>query len=107
MKHTNLAKSFLTPVVFACLLAGPTVTFADTDERTIVVRERTEASLLDGQFIFKLLRINGYSIDIKVGGESKRLIVGQSFAPETAECSVMFEEIATETRLARFLTNCS
>lgn len=92
-------------VVF--LLAEPTMTLADAEQRTIVVRERATASLLNGAFAFKVLKIRGYSIEIKIFGEKRVLKIGQSIAPESAECSVVFKEIATETRLARFSTDCS
>ena len=77
-----------------------------TEQRTIVVREHAVADLLNGALTFKLVKINGYSIKVRVSGKDMVLKVGQSFSGTTVDCSVIFEEIATETRLARFKTNC-
>jgi hypothetical protein len=71
-----------------------------------VVRERAVTSLLDGTFTFKVLRIKGYSIEIGISGTNQVLKIGQSFSPPSADCTVVFAEIATETRIARFTTNC-
>ena len=75
--------------------------------RVLPVRERATASLQDGALIFKLLKIRGYSIDIRVFGEKRRLNLGQSIMPEDGSCTVVFEEISPETRIARFRTDCS
>ena len=107
MKFSDFPKIFVRASIVVCLVVGPTVTHADKEQRTIVVRERATASLLNGEFSFKVLKIKGYSIEIKVGGEKRVLKIGQSISPTDANCSVIFEEIATETRIARFITNCS
>lgn len=96
----------LRAALLGLLIAGPTALCAEENHRTIIVRERAVASLLDGGYQFKLLKIKGYSVEIKAAGEKLVLQVGQSFSPLDAECQVVFEEIATETRIARFRTDC-
>ncbi|MEO1494131.1 MAG: hypothetical protein AAFV19_18415 [Pseudomonadota bacterium] len=76
------------------------------DTRVLVVRERHTASLLDGAFAFKVLKIRGYSIDIRAEGARTVLRLGQSLSPKDASCIVTFEEISPETRIARFVTDC-
>ncbi len=88
------------------LLAQTSVTASESGPWIIVVRERASASLLEGTFTFKVLKLRGYTIEVKVLGEKRLLKIGDSMSPEGAACSVTFEEIATETRLARFSTNC-
>jgi hypothetical protein len=93
--------------LLACFVAHPLVTLADTQQRTIVVRERASASFLNDEFTFKVLKIRGYTIKVRVGdGENRELKLGESISPESSECAVVFEEIATETRIARFTTDC-
>ena len=79
---------------------------ADSDMRVLVVRERATASLSEGKLVFKLLKIRGYSIDIRIDGEKRRLKLGEAIAPARADCTVIFEEISPETRIARFRTDC-
>ena len=106
MKVPEFPKVPFLAVIFGFLVAQPSITLADTQQRTIVVRERGTASLLNATFTFKVLKIKGYTIDVKVAGKKQVLKIGQSISPTSAECSVTFEEIATETRIARFTTNC-
>lgn len=74
--------------------------------RTIVVREKTSALLINDSFTFRVIKLKGYSIDIKLAGERRTLKLGESFGPADASCVVRFEEISPETRIARFLTDC-
>ena len=74
--------------------------------RTLIVRERATASLLDGAFTFKLLKIRGYGIEIRIDGERRALKLDDTLVPESGDCTVTFEEISPETRIARFLTDC-
>ena len=79
---------------------------ADEGYRTVVVREKAEASLMDGAFTFKLLKMRGYSVDIRVAGEKRVLKIGDRFTPGSGSCEVIFEENSPETRIARFATDC-
>ena len=93
-------------IVIVFLIAASSLAHASTEYRTVVVRERGIASLLNGAFVFKLLKIKGYSIEVRALGRKRVLKIGQSFSPKEEDCSIIFEEIATETRIARFKTNC-
>jgi hypothetical protein len=106
MKFSEFPKMRLCLLLVVLFLADPSFSHADAEQRTIVVRERATASLLNGTFLFKVLKIRGYSIEVKIFGEKRVLKIGQSIAPKSAECSVVFNEIAIETRIARFSTNC-
>ena len=106
MKITDCSKIPILAFIFGFLVAEPSITHADTEPRIIVVRERATASLLNGTFTFKVLKLKGYTIEIKVDGEKRSLKIGQSISPASVNCTVTFEEIATETRIARFKTNC-
>ena len=79
---------------------------ADPNSRTLVLRERTTATLLDGGFAFKLLKIRGYTVDVRIDGERRKLKIGDQFPAGDADCSVVFEEILPETRIAHFQTDC-
>lgn len=106
MKITDPPKAPILAIFVGFIFAAPSFTYADTQQRTIVVRERATASLLDGTFTLKVVKIKGYTIDVKVDGKKQALKIGQSVSPPTSDCSVTFVEIATETRIARFTTNC-
>ena len=93
--------------LIVALVVGPLSTRADTVPRTIVLRERATASLLDGAFTFELLKIRGYSVDVRIHGKRRLLKIGQSFSPAGSACSVTFKKISPETRIARFVTDCS
>ena len=99
-------KVTLPALSLAILLTQTSVTDAETERRIFVVREGASASLLDDKFDFKVLKLRGYNIEVKVLGEKRALKIGESLSPENSACSVTFEEIATETRLARFTTDC-
>ncbi len=93
----------------ACLIIalGMSGVMAETSkERTIIVRERNTASVLDGAFSFKLLKMKGYSVDIRVDGTKRTLKFGDAITPPGTDCTVVFHEISPETRIARFLTDC-
>jgi hypothetical protein len=105
----NFSKFFnmLLPAAFAVLLvAFPSITDAEIKHRTIVVRERNSAELLDGAFVFKVLKLRGYTIEVKFLGQKQSLKIGESLSSPNGDCNVTFDEIATETRLARFSTDC-
>lgn len=106
MKITEFPKILILASIVGFHVAEPSIARADTQQRTIVVREWATTSFLNGTFIFKVLKIRGYTIDVKIYGKKQVLKIGQSISPENADCSVTFEEIATETRIARFTTNC-
>lgn len=88
------------------IIARLLVSEAHADDRILVVRERAEASLLGGDFTFKLLKIRGYSVDVRISGEKRMLKFGQAFSPPDTDCSITFDEISPETRIARFVTDC-
>ncbi len=94
-------------IIVAVVLAGSLVAHADTAQRTFVLREKAVASFLSGAFSFKLVRIDGYSVVVRITGKNRKLKVDQSFSPSGTNCKFVFKEIATETRIARFSTNCS
>ena len=106
MIRLNVFKLPVAASFLAIVLATGTQVQADLDERTIVLRERGEMSLLNGSFTFKLLKIKGYSVDVRVGGQRRNLKFGEAFSSPEGECSVKFDEISPETRIARFLTDC-
>lgn len=80
--------------------------FADPNSRTLVLRERVTATLLDGDFAFKLLKIRGYTVDVRIDGERRNLKIGEQFRAGDADCSVVFEEVLPETRIVHFQTDC-
>lgn len=93
----------------SCLMAvsSAAVTNASDDGfRTLVVRERATATLIDDAFTFRVMKLKGYSVDIMLAGQKRKLKLGDSFGPADASCTVTFEEISPETRIARFLTDC-
>ena len=86
--------------------AVPVIVPAGEGQRTLVVRERASASLLQGAFTFDVLKLRGYSIDVRIEGERRVLKMGETFSPTGADCQVVFRKISPETRIARFLTDC-
>lgn len=106
MKIADLPKIPLLSFICSVLITEPSITHADAEQRIFVVEERATASLHDGTFTFKVLKINGYTIVIKTDGEKRTLKIGQSFSSASANCSVVFEEIKTEAPIAQFKTNC-
>ena len=95
---------FCAPLIAA--LAALTAAPSGAEERTLVIRERTTATLLDGAFSIKVWKIQGYSIDVRINGEKQLLRIGQSVSPDGADCTVRFKKISPETRIARFTTDC-
>lgn len=85
---------------------GATAIASDDGFRTLVVRERASATLINDSFSFRVMKLKGYSIDIMLAGEKRKLNLGESFGPANASCTVRFEEISPETRIARFQTDC-
>jgi hypothetical protein len=103
----GLTKMLQRALLIFILVAQPIVARSDTSQRAIVVRERASASLLNNEFTFEVLKIRGYSIKIRAAGEDSRVLkLGESIYPENSECAVVFTEIASETQIARFLTDC-
>lgn len=102
MKNRRLHAACLAAV--ALFAAAPADATAET--RTVAVRELKTASLLDGAFEFQLVKIRGYSIDVRIAGKKQKLKLGESFEPESGECKVTFRKISPETRIARFETDC-
>lgn len=88
------------------LLASPSAVWAEGDGRVVVVRERSEASVLDGALQFQLMKLRGYSIDLKINGDRQTLKLGEAFSAADGTCDVVFEEVSPETRIARFRTTC-
>ncbi len=74
--------------------------------RTLVVREKATASLIDESFSFRVMKLKGYSVDVMLEGGKRTLKLGESFGPADDACTVVFEEISPETRIARFQTDC-
>lgn len=98
--------ALLRALALAALASHPFAAAAGDEWRTVVVREGAEGRLLDGAFAFQVVKLRGYSVDVGVGGERRKLKLGEGFAPEGAGCRVVFEEISPETRIARFRTDC-
>lgn len=88
------------------LASLPATSMSAEGLRVLPVRERAVAEFPDRAFSFKLLKIRGYSVDIRMDGERRKLKIGQSFAPEGAGCTLIFKKISPETRIARFATDC-
>lgn len=95
------ARAFILAGVCAGAVAG-----AAAEGRVLPVRERATAPLLDESFTFKVIKLQGYSVDVRINGEKRRLKLGEAFSPPGADCLVTFEEISPETRIARFRTDC-
>lgn len=97
----------LRALLLSCFVASLSVVRAEAQERTVVIREGHTARFLDEQFALKVLKINGYSIKVKVAESDVRLLkLGEALRPENSDCALVFTEIATETRIARFTTDC-
>lgn len=96
------------PLLFLAIsLAMLAPAMSDTDQRVVILRERTSVQLLDGTFSLELLKIRGYMIDVRIQGEKRKLKQGESFSPESGECTVTFQKVSPETPIARFRTDCS
>jgi hypothetical protein len=93
------------PVMLA--VSAPAFANPDSGQRVVILRERTSLELLDGSFSLELLKIRGYMINIRVNGNKRKLKRGDSVSPQGAKCTVTFQKISPETRIARFLTDCS
>jgi hypothetical protein len=93
--------------IASMLIATGTISHAsDDDQRTLILRERATASLLDDSFTFRVMKLKGYFVDIMISGERRTLKLGDSFGPAEGTCTVTFHEISPETRIARFKTDC-
>ena len=93
-------------LVVAVLSAVSVSAQSGADQRVVILREGATLTLLDQTFSMKLLKIRGYSIDVRLDGVRKTLKKGQTFSPNDGGCSVTFRKISPETRIARFLTDC-
>ncbi|MEM7270782.1 MAG: hypothetical protein AAF401_16215 [Pseudomonadota bacterium] len=87
----------------ACLLMDASVQAA---ERTLPIRERSEASLLDGAVTLKVVKLKGYYVDIRMNDEKQTLKIGQTVSPPGSDCRITFVKISPETPIARFSTDC-
>ena len=72
----------------------------------MILRERASVELLDGALSLELMKIRGYTIDVRIDGQKRKLKRGESFGPASGACSVTFQKVSPETRIARFLTDC-
>ena len=106
MNSETLSKLVLFAVMLTAVCIAPAIADTKADQRTIILRERASASVLDGAFSFKLLRMKGYSVDVRVAGQKQTLKFGDAIAPAGANCTIVFHEISPETRIARFRTDC-
>lgn len=88
------------------VLAAAPSPASDGAFRTLVVRERATASLVDDSFTFRVMKLRGYSVDIMLADGKRTLKLDESFGPAKGGCTVIFHEISPETRIARFRTNC-
>ena len=95
-------------IAFAVVLPGiHTATAASADEqRVMILRERASVELLDGALSLELMKIRGYTIDVRIDGQKRKLKRGETFEPRNGVCSVTFQKISPEARIARFLTDC-
>jgi len=105
MDWTNPSPTLFRAVFFS-LLVPASFAQAEPEPRVFVVRERATASLLGGELTFRVLKIRGYTIDVKAFGKKRMLKIGDTLSAQSADCLVTFQEIAAETRLARFTTDC-
>ncbi|MEM1300684.1 MAG: hypothetical protein AAGH68_15535 [Pseudomonadota bacterium] len=96
----------LISAVLLGLAVLPVTAMSNEGLRVLPVRELAVAEFPDKAFSFKLLKIRGYSVDIRMAGQRRMLKIGQSFAPEDAGCTLIFKKISPETRIARFATDC-
>ena len=97
----------LLPVLLAIsTMTHAAAAYADTEQRVVILRERATLQLLDGDFAIQLVKIRGYTVDVRIDGEKRTLKRGQTFGPANGACSVTFVKISPETRIARFLTDC-
>ena len=99
-------RMFTRLILVVLMTATAQVALASPAYRTIVVRENATFDLFKNEFMFRQKSIKGYSIKVRTSDADYILKVGQSFSPDKSDCKVIFEEIATETRIARFKTNC-
>jgi hypothetical protein len=100
-------RQFVTRLLPILLLAVVAPTVSGAEQRTVILRERATVDLLQGTFPMELIKIRGYLIDVKLDGKKRRLKRGEAFSPSGGNCSVVFHKVSPETRIARFLTDCS
>lgn len=93
-------------IFVAQALTVPGAALADPAQRVVVLREGATLSLLAEPIALKLLKIRGYSIDVRMNGMRQTLKKGQTVSLDGGTCSVTFRKISPETRIARFLTDC-
>ena len=87
-------------------IAGVASGAVAAEQRTIVVHEGATTTLAGGAAELKVVKLNGYSIDVRINGEKRRMKLGEGFTPEGADCAVTFKKISPETEIARFQTDC-
>lgn len=110
MKNTTPVRSSFLKIAIAVLgvaIAAPApAAQPEPGQRVLILRERTSLQLLEGAFTLELVKIRGYTIDVRIAGQKQKLKRGESFSPANGGCSVTFQKISPETRIARFLTDC-
>ncbi|MEM7212531.1 MAG: hypothetical protein AAF479_11665 [Pseudomonadota bacterium] len=93
-------------IVAAALAVVPVSAQSDAAQRVVVLREGATLTLLDQAFAMKLLKIRGYSVDVRIDGARRTLKKGDTFSPNDGGCFITFRKISPETRIARFGTDC-
>ena len=99
-------------IYLLCILLALTTAFspalvqASGEQKTVIVREGKTIDLGDGAISFRLLKIKGYSIDVRIEGARRKLKLGETLTSNDGHCSITFHEISPETRIARFRTDC-
>ena len=94
-------------ILLAVLLVIPATAFPDTTRRIVILREGASRTLDNGKLTLELLKIRGYTVDIRFQGDKQKLKRGDSLRVAGSGCSVTFQKVSPETRIARFLTDCS
>lgn len=107
MKFQSILWRVLWAAPVMAAVSAPAFATPDTGQRVVTLREQASVELLDGGFSLELLKIRGYMINVRVNGHKRKLKRGDSVSPQGAECTVTFQKISPETRIARFLTDCS
>ena len=100
------SRQIILPCLITLTLFPAVIANATTSERVLAVREGKTASINDGARNFTLLKIRGYSVDVRVEDVRHKLKIGETVPLGDATCSVRFQKVSPETRIARFRTDC-
>lgn len=95
--------SFLLLTALLLITAAAT---ADAAKRVVILREGASLTLDNGNLSVELLKIRGYTVDIRARNAKQRLKLGDTVTAAGSGCSVTFQKVSPETRIARFLTDC-